>query len=1059
MQDATVSSPPVVAVMVIHEPGEWLVDSLRALVAQDYEGLQILLLVTGTSEGQSARLVLDAIETHAPQAVVRFLGANPGFGSSCNAVLNLVQGENGLFCFLHDDVALAPEAVTHMVIELYRSNAGVVGPKLVYWDDASMIQSVGAASDRYGVVLPYADIGERDQEQHDAVQDVFVLSSACVMIRADLFRAIGGFTDGVDSAGQDLDFCWRAHASGARVVIVPAAVARHRESMSTRDEDVEPIVAIESSERERVRTVASLTPLAQLPTTVLGMLLLALARSVVLLVTGRARRAVIEIAAVLTLPRSIPEISQRRRDVRMYRAVDGNEIRALQLRGTSYVTAFLRRRAREAGIAQSLATDDVVEAQPKGSYVLWSVLLAMLVVGSRSLFINGVVPVGQMVPFHDSVRDVLGSYASGWWSAGIGQVSAVPTGVALTAFSTFLAFGQSGLAHTLAVVLLPFVGWLGVWRLASLFGTRAGRLGAVAMYAAVPLPYVAIATGRWGSLLVYALMPWMIHLLRMLVGHADIHEARESESMVAVSPRVWRQWFASLVLLVAIVFAFEPSIIGVLPATVVILAVSMLVQGLHAKWLVRWLAITALAVVLGVAVNLPWSITYVRDGWWEAIFGAPVENGRQFGLWNLMTFDLGEFWLSTLVIGLYGAVVGAVLVVRGARSQWALRGATVVGASLLLAIADDASLLPLHLAEPGVVLVPVAVGLALCGGALAGALASDFSRSRFSWRQPLGALVALATLGGVFPVVVNAVNGRWHQPTLTLPQLLAQLPEPSTDGDYRTLFIGDSRVLPGAPLGFGWGIAYSVVNGPMPAIDEYWELPKTKVRENIASAMYGIVRGQTSRAGRLLGPLSVRYIVVPFIDGAQSTRSAPIAPPLGLVESLSRQLDLKRKFASPDLVVFENTSWVPVRSQLTQVGSESSQLAGAQSMITADISGATPLPSARYPNKTANVDVVEGTLHLAVPFTSQWQVEVDGEKIASRPAFGLTNAYDLPRAGQATISFDTSVLQSVLVGVQAVAWAVLVFFAFSRHRRRQRQQQTPIVVHEPVLVLQSESER
>ncbi|MTA40187.1 MAG: glycosyltransferase, partial [Actinobacteria bacterium] len=221
--DVTFSGPPVVAVMVIHESGDWLIESLRALVSQDYEGLQILLLITGTSEGQAARTILDIIETEAPQAVVRFLGGNPGYGPSCNAVLDLVQGESGLFCFLHDDVAMFPDAISQLVVELHRSNAGVVGPKLVYWDDASMIQSVGSASDRFGVTVPYADTGERDQEQHDAVQDVFVVSSACMVVRADLFRTVGGFDTSVGTAGNDLDFCWRVHTSGARVVIVPAA--------------------------------------------------------------------------------------------------------------------------------------------------------------------------------------------------------------------------------------------------------------------------------------------------------------------------------------------------------------------------------------------------------------------------------------------------------------------------------------------------------------------------------------------------------------------------------------------------------------------------------------------------------------------------------------------------------------------------------------------------------------------------------------------------------------------------------------------------------------------
>jgi GT2 family glycosyltransferase len=1042
--------------MVIHESGDWLIESLRALVAQDYEGLQILLLITGTSEGQAARSVLDIVEAEAPQAVVRFLGGNPGYGPSCNAVLDLVQGESGLFCFLHDDVALFPDAISQLVVEMYRSNAGVVGPKLVYWDDASMIQSVGSASDRFGVMVPYADTGERDQEQHDVVQDVFVISSACMVVRADLFRAVGGFDVLVSAIGNDLDFCWRIHASGARVVIVPAAIGRHRESMSRelKDDDVEEVTR--TSENDRVATVASLSTARQLPAVLLQMGVLTLVRAVLLVLTGRGRRSVDELLAFLSLPLHMTQVRSRRKAVQNYRSVDGAGIGALQVRGSSHVTVFLRRRARLAGIAQSQATRDVIEAAPRGAYVLWALLMGVLLLGSRALFLDGVTPVGQMVPFHESVRSTIASYASGWWGAGFGQVSALPTGVALSAVSTAIVFGQSGLAHTLAVVLLPLVGWLGVWRFASVFGTRAARIGAVAAYAAVPLPYVAIATGRWGALLVYGCMPWMIHLLRMLVGHADVSEARLGEHMVVVSPQVWRRWFASLVLLVAIVFAFEPSIVGVLPFTAAVLSIAMWVQGLNIKWLARWLGITAVATFVGVALNLPWSISYLRDGWWEAIFGAPVENGRQLGLWSLLTFDLGEFWLSFGVVGLYAAVIGAVLLVRGVRTQWALRGATLVSAGVLLAIADDAGLLPLHMAEPGIMLVPVALGLAVCAGAMGASLASDLGRGRLSWRQPFGALVGVVFAIGLLPTSVNSLQGSWHQPSLTLPQLLAQLPDAATDGDYRTLFIGDSRVLPGAPLGFGWGISYSVLNGPLATVDEHWEIPETKIRENANSALYGIVRGQTSRAGRLLAPLSVRFIIVPVIDGAQSTRDRPIAAPLGLVESLSRQLDLKRRFASPDVVIFENSSWLPVRSMLTKTGSQSSELAGAKSMITVDIAGATPLPAVKYFDSTVRAQIEPGTLHLAVPFTPQWRVTVDGREVSGRPAFGLTNGYDIDTSGIATISFATSTWHSLLVLLQFAAWSVAVFIALSRRRQRHLRRDTPAVFDNPAISLRDE---
>lgn len=298
--------------MVIHEPGDWLTESLRALAAQDYASLQVLALLTGTSENAGAREVLDIVETELPQAVVRYLGANPGYAAACNTVLQLVQGDSGFFCFLHDDVALAPDAITCLVDELYRSNAGAVGPKIVHWDNPKMIQSVGVAVDRFGVQLPYADDGELDQEQHDAVQDVFVLPGSCLLVRADLFRTVGGFDASVHSSGSDLDLCWRLHTTGARVVVVPSAVARHRESMLDRTSEEWFVYSDTEVESTRVRTSVSLSSRAQLPFILIETVLLTIVRSVLLLSTGRASRAWAELRAVLTLPFGAGEIKRRR---------------------------------------------------------------------------------------------------------------------------------------------------------------------------------------------------------------------------------------------------------------------------------------------------------------------------------------------------------------------------------------------------------------------------------------------------------------------------------------------------------------------------------------------------------------------------------------------------------------------------------------------------------------------------------------------------------------------------------------------------------------------------
>jgi GT2 family glycosyltransferase len=233
-------APPVVAVMVVHEPdwsddrgAVWFDEVLAGLAAQDYTNLKSLVLITGTPGDLPER-----IRAGLPRAFVRAVEGNPGFGPAANDVLRLVDGDNGFFCFLHDDVALRPDAIRLLVEELYRSNAGVVGPKLLDWNEPGVLQHVGFAVDRFGEVDPIVEPGEADQEQHDAVRDVFALPSACLLVRADLFRTLGGFDHGISFHGEDIDLCWRAHLHGARVVVVPAAEARHREELTERRPDL-----------------------------------------------------------------------------------------------------------------------------------------------------------------------------------------------------------------------------------------------------------------------------------------------------------------------------------------------------------------------------------------------------------------------------------------------------------------------------------------------------------------------------------------------------------------------------------------------------------------------------------------------------------------------------------------------------------------------------------------------------------------------------------------------------------------------------------------------------
>ena len=136
--------------------------------------------------------------------------------------------------------------------------------------------------------------------------------------------------------------------------------------------------------------------------------------------------------------------------------------------------------------------------------------LALVIVGSRSLISHGVPQIGQFLPYPDSPRGMLADFRSGWNGHGLGSATANPTGLALIALGSTITLFHMGLWHTVAVIGLLVVGYLGVWRLATLFPMPRARIAALAVYALVPLSSELLSAGRWSALACYAATPWCV---------------------------------------------------------------------------------------------------------------------------------------------------------------------------------------------------------------------------------------------------------------------------------------------------------------------------------------------------------------------------------------------------------------------------------------------------------------------------------------------------------------------------------------------------------------------
>lgn len=142
---------------------------------------------------------------------------------------------------LNNDVeVIEPSWLSSMVSFCQREDVGVVGAKLLYPDDT--IQHAGVfmiacqnVNELGGPIHAFSHLDRSDSgymRRASLVQDVSIVTGACLMTKASLFKQLGGLDEQFAVAFNDVDYCLRVRDEGYLVVFDPDAVLYHYESFS-----------------------------------------------------------------------------------------------------------------------------------------------------------------------------------------------------------------------------------------------------------------------------------------------------------------------------------------------------------------------------------------------------------------------------------------------------------------------------------------------------------------------------------------------------------------------------------------------------------------------------------------------------------------------------------------------------------------------------------------------------------------------------------------------------------------------------------------------------------
>lgn len=175
-----------------------------------------------------------------PQPVVKVVKWEGPFNYS--AINNYgVQFTHGQYLlFLNNDIEeIDPDSIDEMIGYVQREDVGICGARLLYPDEdiqhAGVIMGMGGIAGAAFVRTHDSDLSYMHRAK--CIQDYSCVTAACLLTKRSLFDEVGGFTEKLAVAFNDVDYCMKVRALGKLVVYNPYAKFYHYESKSRGMED------------------------------------------------------------------------------------------------------------------------------------------------------------------------------------------------------------------------------------------------------------------------------------------------------------------------------------------------------------------------------------------------------------------------------------------------------------------------------------------------------------------------------------------------------------------------------------------------------------------------------------------------------------------------------------------------------------------------------------------------------------------------------------------------------------------------------------------------------
>ncbi len=208
------------------------IECIDSCLKLDYDNYEILLVDNHSEDDSVAQL-----KNRYPKIHLVVNSENLGYAGGNDVGLQYALKQNADFILiLNNDTVLDPQMLS-LLVQAAKDHpkAGLLAPKVLYYDDPSLINSLGTSMDWFRMRPYLGECHRKDTGNYDPILHKDILVGCALLVPKKTIERIGIIDEKFFLFHEEADWCFRSLRAGFENLVVPKAVIYHKASKTMRE--------------------------------------------------------------------------------------------------------------------------------------------------------------------------------------------------------------------------------------------------------------------------------------------------------------------------------------------------------------------------------------------------------------------------------------------------------------------------------------------------------------------------------------------------------------------------------------------------------------------------------------------------------------------------------------------------------------------------------------------------------------------------------------------------------------------------------------------------------